>query len=132
MRLFNRELDFVYLAPALLFNGAFICGIIPAMFCVDGTLFAYISIAIFVISIVAHIYIMFHWQRYQECSPVAYALIQPALHFMVLVFALAVGATSICEPVRPHLEAQLEQFPQYHNTGDMLEIYEVISINPEE
>lgn len=126
MRLFNREIDFVYLAPAILFNAAFICGIVPALFCVDGTLFAYISIGVFIISIAAHVYIMFHWNRYQDCSPVAYALIQPALHLMVLAFALAVGATSICSPERPQDEVLLQSFPSFDNRGDMPEIHEVI------
>jgi hypothetical protein len=95
------KLDFVYLIPALLCNLALVCGVVPAVFCLDGTVFAYISIFIFLISLAFHIYILALWRRYQNSSPFAYAVVQPALHAIMLVFALAVGSTSLCTP-RPN------------------------------
>jgi hypothetical protein len=92
------KLDFVYLIPALLCNMALLCGVVPAVFCLDGTVFAYISIFIFLISLAFHIYILARWQRYRDSSPFAYAVVQPALHAIMLVFALMVGSTNLCVP----------------------------------
>ena|GEM_PF-5472914 len=92
------KLDFVYLVPAILCNLALLCGVVPAVFCLDGKAFAYLSVFIFLISLVFHIYILARWQRYQNSSPFAYAVVQPALHAIMLVFALMVGSTSLCVP----------------------------------
>lgn len=92
------KLDFVYLIPALLCNLALLCGVVPAVFCLDGAAFAYLSVLIFLVSLVFHIYILVRWRRYRDSSPFAYAVVQPALHLIMLVFALAVGSTSLCAP----------------------------------
>lgn len=99
MRIFNRSLDFLYLAPALLCSVAFLAGIVPCVWCLDGQLFAYISLAIFIVSIFVHIYILFRWKRYKHSSPLAYAITQPSAHFIVMAFALCVGATNLCMPI---------------------------------
>lgn len=98
MQIGNYKLDLVYLTPALLCLLALLAGIIPSVFCLDGAVFAHISVGIFVFSLLAHVYILFYWTRYKDSSPVAYAITQPAAHFIILTFALAVGATSMCAP----------------------------------
>ena len=101
MLISQGKLDFVYLAPALLCNVALLCGVIPAVFCLNGIVFAYISVGIFLISILLHIYIMIQWQKYKASAPFGYAVVQPVLHMITLVLALAVGATSLCTPTKP-------------------------------
>lgn len=101
------KIDFVYLIPALLCNLALLCGVIPAVFCLDGQVFAYISIIVFLISLIFHAYILVRWHHYQNSSPFAYAVVQPALHLIMLVFALAVGSTSLCTP-KPKNKPALE------------------------
>lgn len=96
MRLGNFKLDIVYITPALLCLLALFAGIVPSVFCLNSTLFAYISVGIFLFSLLAHIYILFLWRRYKDSSPLAYAITQPAAHFIILAFALTVGATSMC------------------------------------
>jgi hypothetical protein len=90
------KFDFTFLAPAVLCNIAFMIGTVPPLFCLDATFFAYLSLGIFVLSILIHIYILFRWQRYQDSSPLGYAIVQPALHMIMLVYALAVGAADFC------------------------------------
>lgn len=90
------KIDFTFIAPALLCNVAFMVGTLPPVLCLDATLFAYLSVGIFVLSILIHIYILFHWRRYQDSSPLGYAIVQPALHMIMLVYALAVGAADFC------------------------------------
>lgn len=92
------KLDFVYLIPALLCNAALLCGLLPAVFCLDGVVFAQVSVAIFLLSLIFHIVILANWRRYRDSSPFAYAVVQPALHLIMLVFALAVGSVSLCVP----------------------------------
>lgn len=91
-----KRVDFIYVAPALLCNFALLSGIIPSAFCLDGALFAKISVGIFILSIFLHIYILFRWRKYQNSSPVAYGIVQPCLHLIILMFALVVGETSMC------------------------------------
>lgn len=110
------KIDFVYLIPALLCNVALLCGVVPAVFCLDGQVFAYISIVVFFVSLIFHVYILARWQRYQNSSPFAYAVVQPALHLIMLVFALAVGSTSLCTPKPKNIPTQQfieNEFPQY-------------------
>lgn len=90
------KFDFTFLAPAILFNVAFLLGTLPPLFCLDATVFAYISVGIFLLSILIHIYILLVWKRYQNSSPLGYAIVQPALHMIMLVYALAVGAADFC------------------------------------
>lgn len=96
MQIGKHKLDLVYITPALLCLLALVAGIIPSVFCLDSALFAAVSVGIFLFSLVAHIYILFLWKRYKDSSPMAYAITQPAAHFIILAFALAVGATSMC------------------------------------
>lgn len=105
MRLFEGKFDLVYLTPAFLCFTAFLAGIIPCAFCLDSTVFAYISIGIFLFSIAVHIYILFYWKRYRDSSPLAYALTQPAAHIVIMTFALCVGTTNVCTPVKHGNEA---------------------------
>lgn len=109
------KLDFVYVIPALLCNAALLCGVVPAVFCLNGKVFAYISIVIFLVSLVFHVYILARWQRYRNSSPIAYAIVQPTLHLIMLVFALMVGATSLCVPrmnEMPTPDFMENEFPQ--------------------
>lgn len=91
-----ERVDFVYLTPALLCFTAFLAGIVPCALCLDSTIFAYISLGIFVVSLVAHTYILFHWKRYKGSSPFAYAITQPVAHLIIMVFALCVGSVNVC------------------------------------
>lgn len=97
-KLLHKKFDFTFIAPALLCNMAFVLGTIPPVFCLNSAAFAYISIGIFLFSIAIHIYILFRWKRYQDSSPLGYAIVQPALHMIMLVYALAAGATDFCAP----------------------------------
>lgn len=101
MAVFER-IDFVYLAPAMLCFSAFLAGVVPCAFCLDSTVFAYISLGIFAISLVAHAYILFHWKRYKGSSPLAYAITQPVAHLIIMAFALCVGSVNVCSggPIR--------------------------------
>lgn len=87
---------FIYVLPALLCLLAMSFGIIPSVFCLDGKPFAWLSVAVFIISLLLHGYILLQWRRYADHSPLAYALVQPFNHLIILCFALAVGATSMC------------------------------------
>lgn len=100
----RKKLDFTFIAPAVMCNMAFVLGTIPPVFCLNGKIFAYISVAIFLFSLVVHVYILYHWKRYQNSSPLGYAIVQPALHMIMLVYALAVGATNFCAPRPPAAE----------------------------
>jgi len=94
----RKKFDFTFIAPAVLCNLAFILGTIPALFCLNSRIFAYVSVAVFLFSIVIHIYILMRWTRYKDSSPLGYAIVQPALHMIMLVYALAVGVTNFCAP----------------------------------
>lgn len=97
----RRKFDFTFIAPAALCNLAFILGTIPPIFCLRARAFAYISVGIFLFSIAIHIYILFRWRRYQDSSPLGYAIVQPALHMIMLIYALAAGAADFCAPSPP-------------------------------
>lgn len=90
------KLDFTFLAPAILCNMAFVLGTLPPLLCLDATLFAYVSVGLFLLSILIHIYILMVWKRYQDSSPLGYAIVQPSLHLIMLMYALAVGAADFC------------------------------------
>lgn len=92
---------FIYITPAVLCCMAMLCGVIPCVLCLDGTVFAYISLGLFFISILIHIYIIARWRQYASHSPIGYAIVQPCNHFIIMCIALAVGATSVCNvPVK--------------------------------
>lgn len=118
MQVGNFRLDMVYLTPALLCLLALFAGIVPSVFCLSSGVFAVISIGIFIFSLLAHIYILVLWKRYKDSSPLAYALTQPAAHFIILAFALAVGATSMCSQEPTPMNAPLSDNPhiQVQNT----------------
>lgn len=101
------KLDYVYLLPAFLCFAAFLAGIIPCMWCLDATVFAFISLAIFVVSLLAHVYILMRWKRYKNSSPLAYALTQPVAHLIVMTFALCVGSVNVCQTVPTPSDASL-------------------------
>lgn len=94
----RKKFDFTFIAPALLCNVAFILGTIPPLFCLNSQIFAFVSVGVFLFSIVIHIYILMRWTRYKDSSPLGYAIVQPALHMIMLVYALAAGATNFCAP----------------------------------
>lgn len=103
----RERVDFVYLTPALLCFTAFLAGIVPCAFCLNSTVFAYLSLAIFAISLVAHAYILFQWKRYKGSSPFAYAITQPVAHLIIMVFALCVGSVNVCSTVAEQDESVL-------------------------
>jgi hypothetical protein len=109
----KNKFDFVYIAPALLCNTALLSGIIPSAFCLDSSLFAQVSMLIFVLSIILHIYILFQWAKYKDSSPVAYGIVQPLLHFVILVIALTVGETSMCSKTQLTPEESEQLFKDY-------------------
>jgi uncharacterized membrane protein (DUF4010 family) len=121
------KLDFPFLAPAVLCNIAFILGTLPPVFCLDATLFAYVSVGIFLLSILIHIYILWAWKRYQDSSPLGYAIVQPALHMIMLVYALAVGAADFCA-AKPTSSKTL---PFHHYLPPPPDISEAISAEKE-
>lgn len=90
--------QFIYVAPALLCSLTMLCGFIPSLFCLDGAIFAKISVAIFIASLVIHFYILMRWKDYSNSGPMAYALVQPSLHLILMALSLAVGATNMCAP----------------------------------
>lgn len=102
----KNKIDFMYVAPALLCNVALLSGIIPAAFCLDSAVFAKISVIIFILSIILHVIILFQWAKYKNSSPLAYGIIQPCLHLVIMVIALSVGTTSVC--VEKELTAEEE------------------------
>lgn len=106
------NLKFIYAAPALLCCMAMLSGFIPAVFCLDGRFFAYVSLIVFGVSIGLHIVILFMWQKFQNSAPFAYALVQPCLHFILLILALTVGSTNLCAPGRADMseENALKEF----------------------
>ena len=71
-------------------------GIIPCVLCIDGKVFAYMSVVVFLVSIMFHVYILIKWRQYADHSPVVYAIVQPCNHLIIMCFALAVGSTSMC------------------------------------
>ncbi len=92
----GKASKFIYLTPAILCCAAILCGVIPCVFCLSGVGFAWASLAVFLISIIFHVYIIFRWKRYADHSPLAYAIVQPCNHLIIMTIALAVGATSLC------------------------------------
>jgi hypothetical protein len=92
----RKKFDFTFIAPAVLCNFAFILGTIPPLLCLNSRFFSYASVGVFLFSIVIHIYILLRWTRYKDSSPLAYAIVQPTLHMIMLVYALAAGATDFC------------------------------------
>ncbi len=105
MQIGKYNLDLVYITPALLCLLALVAGIVPSVFCLNSSVFAAISVGIFLFSLLAHVYILFLWKRYKDSSPMAYAITQPAAHFIILAFALAVGGTSMCSLEVPRTDA---------------------------
>jgi hypothetical protein len=93
---FFSRVDFIYITPAILCCLAIFCGLIPPLFCLTSSIFMYISIGVFVVSILIHIVILCLWKRYSNVAPFAYAIVQPCLHLILLTFALFVGSTNLC------------------------------------
>lgn len=86
----------IYVAPAVLCCLAMVCGFIPALGCLESKPFAYLSLLVFVLSIAIHGYILWQWRRFSNAAPLGYALVQPCLHFIILILALIVGGTDMC------------------------------------
>lgn len=93
----RRKVDYIYLLPAFLCFTAFLAGVIPCVWCLNADLFAFISVAIFVVSLLAHVYILMRWKRYTDSSPLAYAITQPVAHLIIMTFALCVGSVNVCQ-----------------------------------
>ncbi len=109
----KKRVDFIYVAPALLCNVALLCGIIPSAFCLSSALFVKISMGVFVFSIAIHIYILCQWRRYRNSSPFAYGVVQPCLHFVIMVIAMTVGSTSMCAKPELSVEEQRHILKDY-------------------
>ena len=92
----GKASKFIYLTPAISCCVAILCGVIPCVFCLNGVGFAWASFAVFLISIVFHVYIIFRWKRYADHSPLAYAIVQPCNHLIIMTIALVVGSTNLC------------------------------------
>ncbi len=118
----KRKLDFPFLVPAILCNLAFLMGTIPAWLCLNGAVFAWGSVALFLISLLAHLYIILQWHKYRDSSPLGYAIVQPALHAVMLVYSLAVGSTSRCVPPPPDRSTiqQIERLPRDHGLSEVI------------
>ena len=58
--------------------------------------FAYISVLLFLISILFHIYTLILWRRYWGQACLIYAIGQPLIHICILTFATIVSATNSC------------------------------------
>ena len=108
---------FIYLTPAISCCVAMLCGAIPCVFCINGVGFAWASFAVFLISIIFHVYIIFRWKRYANHSPLAYAIVQPCNHLIIMTIALAVGSTNLCSIPSGHFEAPSFE---YHKFESML------------
>jgi len=91
---------------------AILCGLIPAIGCLDPHFFAILSLLVFGLSIALHIAILIMWRAYKGSAPFAYALIQPVLHFVLLVLALTVGSTNLCAPkeLKRSSDAELKKY----------------------
>ncbi len=99
-----RRVEWTYVAPALLCNAAFIVGTLPVLLCWKSALLLPLSLTIFGISLALHGFILYRWKRYKDASPFAYAIVQPTLHLIVLVYALAVGSITLCAPARTSVD----------------------------
>lgn len=117
-----RQPDYIYLLPAFLCFTAFLAGVIPCMWCLDAALFAAVSVAIFVISLFAHGYILLRWKRYKNSSPLAYAITQPVAHLIIMTFALCVGSVNVCQTVPVESDAALlTQDPLFQHDAELSE-----------
>lgn len=108
---FLSKPHFIYVTPALLCCATIVCGFIPSVFCLDGGPFAKLSIAIFLASLVIHVYILARWKDYSDSGPMVYALVQPSLHLFLMALALAVGSTNMCAaPAQTNADRDLTEY----------------------
>lgn len=118
----HTVLDYVFIAPSILLILTFICGIVPSLWCnLDKLIFAYLSLAMFIISIGFHIYSLILWKRYWGLAPLAYAIGQPTMHFAVMTFSMIVSATMTCERVAETNKPDRLEFSQLSADHRVLE-----------